>query len=306
MFAPSTAEYHPLKIAQFSAWRVKEPVSNRRYTVVRLQSQGGVWGYGEGGPATAAEIVAARAATVDRRATESEFIRSALHRTPALEAAVNNAMLDLVSRAKNVPIYQYLGGPVRYKARLLGHLEGSGPADSAPSLERAKRQGIQAFTTAAPLRDAMIPLRAYVDLVRKQYAEMQKLAGPSSEWVLDAAGAMTPGDAATIAVALESSHPIWFDEPTAVTSPDSLAKIVDESVISRSCGDSLCGNRALPQRRPNRLDGRHSSERLASLRLRPADSRARFRSRRRHARRDYFRSEGSRGQRICRFGQSSR
>ena len=86
VFAPAIAEDHPLKIAQFRAWRVKEPVSSRRYTVVRLQSQGGVSGYGEGGPATAAEIVAARAATVDRRATESEFIRSALRRTPALEA----------------------------------------------------------------------------------------------------------------------------------------------------------------------------------------------------------------------------
>src|SRR5436305_12921040 len=121
VFAPAIAEDHPLKITQFWAWRVRDPSSDRRYTVVRLQSQGGVSGYGEGGPAVAAEIVAARAATVDRRATESEFIRSALRRTPALEAAVSNAMLDLVSRVNNVPIYQYLGGPARDKARLLGH-----------------------------------------------------------------------------------------------------------------------------------------------------------------------------------------
>ncbi len=106
-------------------------------------------GHGEGGPAPAAEIVAARAAVMDRRATESEYIRAALGGSPALEAAVNNAMLDLVSRAKNVPIYRYLGGPVRFKARLLGHLEGATAAESAPSLERAKVQGLQAFTTCA-------------------------------------------------------------------------------------------------------------------------------------------------------------
>src|SRR6185369_7475274 len=35
VFAPVIAEDHPLKIAQFRAWRGKEPVSNRRYTVVR-------------------------------------------------------------------------------------------------------------------------------------------------------------------------------------------------------------------------------------------------------------------------------
>ena len=141
VFAPPAAEDHPLKIAQFRAWRVKEPVSNRRYTVVRLQSQGGMVGHGEGGPAPAAEIVAARAAVMDRRATESEYIRAALRGAPALEAAVSNAMLDLVSRAKNVPIYRYLGGPVRFKARLLGHLEGATAAESAPSLERAKAAG---------------------------------------------------------------------------------------------------------------------------------------------------------------------
>ncbi len=238
-FAPPLAGDHPLKIVQFQAWRVKEPVSNRRYTVVRLRSEGGTLGYGEGGSALAAEIIAARSLTMGRRATESEFIRSALMRTPSLEAAVNNAMLDLVSRAKNLPTYQYLGGPVRFKARLLGHLEGSTVAESAPSLERAKRQGMQAFTTAAPLRDSMIPLQAYVDLVRKHLADMQALAGPSAEWVLDGSGAMTPGDAATVAVALERSHPIWFDEPTSVITQDALAKIVDESVMPIGLGRNI-------------------------------------------------------------------
>jgi len=176
---------------------------------------------------------------MERRATESEFIRAALRDIPALEAAVNNAMLDLISRAKNVPIYRYLGGPVRFKVRLLGHLEGATASDSAPSLERSKARGMQAFTAAAPIRDAMIPLRAYVDLVRSQYADRQRLAGASAEWVLDAAGAMTPGDAASVAVALERSHPIWFDEPTRVTTQDALAKIVDESTMPIGLGRHL-------------------------------------------------------------------
>jgi len=206
---------------------------------VRLRSQGGTSGYGEGGPAPSAEIIAARSVTMGRRASESEFIRSALMRTPSLEAAVNNAMLDLVSRAKNLPTYQYLGGPVRFKARLLGHLEGSTVAESAPSLERAKRQGMQAFITAAPVRDSMIPLQAYVDLVRKHFSGMQGLAGPSAEWVLDGSGAMTPGDAASVAVALERSHPIWFDEPTGVVTQDGLAKIVDESVMPIGLGRNI-------------------------------------------------------------------
>jgi galactonate dehydratase len=236
VFAPPAATDHPLNIVDFRAWRVKEPVSNRRYTVVRLKSQGGTSGYGEGGPAPGPEIAAARAAAIGRRATESELIRASLERMPALEAAVNGAMLDLVCRVKNVPIYQYLGGPVRYKARVLAHLEGKNATEAAPSLERAQRQAFQAFTIAAPKRDAMIPLRSYIDLVRKHVADMQAMAGAAAEWVIDGAGAMPPGDAASVAVALEPVHPIWFDEPTSVITQDALAKIVEESVMPVGLG----------------------------------------------------------------------
>jgi galactonate dehydratase len=50
---------------------------------------------------------------------------------------------------------------------------------------------------------------------------------------------MTPGDAASVAVALERSHPIWFDEPTSVITQDALAKIVDESVMPIGLGRNI-------------------------------------------------------------------
>ena len=178
VFAPPAAENHPLKVTQFRAWRVKEPVSNRRYTVVRLQSQGGALGYGEGGPTLGRGNCCGSGCRHRPSARRNrEYIRAALRGSPALEAAVNNAMLDLVSRAKNVPIYRYLGGPVR--------LQGP-PAWSSGRCNRRRIRTVtrtrerardQAFTIAAPTRDAMIPLRAYVDLVRQQYADMQAFGG---------------------------------------------------------------------------------------------------------------------------------
>src|SRR5262245_17373623 len=80
----------PLSIAGFRAWRMKEPASGRRYTIVRLQSQSSDTGYGEGGPAPGAEIAEARTAVVGRRAHETEFIRARLASIPAMEAAVTN------------------------------------------------------------------------------------------------------------------------------------------------------------------------------------------------------------------------
>jgi len=55
--------------------RRREPSSGRRYTILRLETTGGLVGYGEGGPASAAEILEARTAAVGRRVNETEFIR---------------------------------------------------------------------------------------------------------------------------------------------------------------------------------------------------------------------------------------
>lgn len=235
-FAMQAGGSHPLAITSFRAWRLKEPVSGRRYTVVKLQSQSGDVGYGEGGPATGAEINEAKAAISGRRATELEFVRARMDKLPAMEAAISNAMLDLVSRAKKVPVYQYLGGPTRFKARLLAQLEDTNEAALTAALERAKRNGFQAFTMPVPQRGAMIRLQDYVDVVRRHVARMQAMVPGGGEWVLDGGGSMTPGDAATVANALEKNHPIWFDEPTSVLTIDGLAKIGDKSVMPIGLG----------------------------------------------------------------------
>ena len=235
-FAPPPGANHPLAISSFHAWRLREPVSGRRYTVVKLTAQGGTIGFGEGAPAPAADIAAAREAVTGRRAHESEFIRHRLAAIPSMEAAVGNAMLDLVSRSKGVPIYQYLGGPTRFKARLLAQLEGS---DEAGSLDRARRQGLRAFTMSVPPRESMSLLQDWVDHVRQRVSDMRARGGDGSEWVLDGASSFTPGDAATLAVALEKTHPIWFDEPTSALTTDALAKIVDQSVMPIGLGRNI-------------------------------------------------------------------
>ena len=96
---------------------------------------------------------------------------------PAMEAAVNNAMLDLLARSRKIPIYQFLGGPTRFKARVLARLDGADEVSAAGPLERAKRQGFRAFTMPALQRDAMIPLQEYVDRVRARVAKMQAMGG---------------------------------------------------------------------------------------------------------------------------------
>src|SRR5262249_29401693 len=151
---PQSAASDRLTITGFRAWRLREPASGRRYTVVKLESRGGLTGYGESGPVTASEAADAKSAGNGPRAHDGEFIRHRLAGSPAMEAAVNNALLDVAARSSNVPVYQYLGGPTRFKARVLAHLEGDTEDVLAESLRRAAKQGYKAFTFPIPARDS--------------------------------------------------------------------------------------------------------------------------------------------------------
>jgi galactonate dehydratase len=233
-FAPSAND--PLAITGFKAWRLREPVSERRYTVVKVESRSGLAGYGEGGSSLGAEIAAARLAVVGRRATDSEFIRHQLASYPAMEAAVNNAFLDLVGKSTKVPIYQYLGGPTRFKARVVARVEGDSDDALAGSVRSALQTGFRAFSFPIPTRDSMWRMQAYVDVIRKRLDLMKTAAGPDTDFVLDAGATLTPGDASFIATAFERSHLLWLDEPTGVLTNDALARISDESVMPVGLG----------------------------------------------------------------------
>src|SRR5260370_17985871 len=134
----------------------------------------------------------AKSAVTGRRATDGEFIRHRLAGSPAMEAAVNNALLDLAARSSNVPVYQYLGGPTRFKARLLAHLEGATEEALSESLSRAAKQGYKAFTFPIPARDSLWPMQAYVDVIRKRVERLKAVAGPDPYLVLDPQPSFTP------------------------------------------------------------------------------------------------------------------
>ena len=238
-FAPQPASTDRMAVANVQGWRLREPDSGRRYTVLCLETRGGLAGYGEGGPATRAEILEAGAAATGRRPNESEFIRHRLAALPAMEAAVNNAFLDLQGKSTRTPVYQFLGGPTRFKARVLAGLDGPDENALASTLKRAAQQGFKAFTVPIPTRDSMWRMQAYVDGVRARIDRMRSLAGSDLDFVLDAAGTLTPGDAAFLATALEKNHLLWFDEPTKVLTHDGLARITEESVMPVGLGRSV-------------------------------------------------------------------
>ena len=188
-----------------------------RFSVIRLRTDGGVVGYGECAPLEEAEFQAAMAVVKGREATSFEVIRTLV--AGAAEAAVNIALLDITGKIAKAPIYQVLGGPTRNKVRALAPLGGVG------ELAGLRAKGYRAFRVPAGLADGAAKLK-----------ELQKAAGEGIDFVLDGAGKMTPGQASSLAGAVERLHPLWLDEPCSMANVRAVGKVSEENVTPLGFG----------------------------------------------------------------------
>lgn len=225
----------PLEIADVRAYLVREPVSRRACTVLRLQTKSGVTGYGECAASAAADLPQAGQVILGAPATSFEVIGRRLSATPALRAGVNVALLDLAGKAAKAPIYQFLGGPTRFKARAMAPLEGASDGELLASMSRARAAGFRAFSVPLPPVLARNQGQAFALAVRKRLDTL-RAADAAANFVLDGAGALTPGDAANVSAALESFHLLWFDEPCQPGSNGTLRKLAAERVTPIGLG----------------------------------------------------------------------
>src|SRR5579863_1703 len=224
-----------LDIANVTWWALREPVSRRKYAVLRLEAKGGLKGFGEGGEASAADMEHVRQVVVGRSATAYAVAASQLAAAPRVQAAVNIAMLDLIGQFSNAPVYQVLGGPTRHHARALVSLEGNSDDELIASLKHLHSAGFRAFAVPLPPAPARNQGQAFALAVRNRL-ERLRAAADDADFVLDGAAALTPGDASTVAAALEKFHLLWFDEPCPMSNLAAVRKISDESAMPLGFG----------------------------------------------------------------------
>lgn len=230
-----------LAIAAIRAWRLREPVSGRRYAVLRLQSRSGLAGFGECAALSSEDLEFAARVLPGQPATAVEPLARLLAGRPALNAAVNIAALDLAARFAKVPLHQFLGGPTRHKVRAIARLGSESPP--FPS-------GFQAFLV--PLPNAG---------VRRQLDSLRAAAGPNIDFAIDAASSnLSPREAATLCRDLETFHPYWLDEPCPSTHLAAARRLSSESVTPLGFGrhipnaagfEDLLRNEAIDVLRPD-------------------------------------------------------
>src|SRR5690348_15826750 len=84
-----------LDITEIDLFPIREPVSHRAYSVVRVRTRGGLTGFGEGPPASEAEFKQTRQFWIGRPASSYVTVGP----TQPLSGAMNIALLDIAGKS---------------------------------------------------------------------------------------------------------------------------------------------------------------------------------------------------------------
>ena len=228
-----------LSVSRIESYPLREPASGRRYCVIKVHTEDGSFGFGETGEVSAPDLAVGNQLVKGMQATAYEVLRRRLKALPNLQAAVNIALLDIVGKAAGVPVYQFLGGPTRFKARAMTALEGGSNDSLAASLNVVRKAGYRTFIVPPPPSSERNQGRAFVFAARKRFDRLREEAGEDVDFVLGGASRLSPSDAASLAREFESFHLLWFDEPCPVTNLATLRKIAKETVTPLGFGTSV-------------------------------------------------------------------
>lgn len=198
---------------------------------LRIETRSGIVGWGDCSAAGAAEIQQLRQALLNQPASAYAAIES---RLPAVVApAAVAAMLDCLGQQTKAPVYHVLGGPTRFKARVMAEVT------NAAEVRAARSAGHRAFSLAIPAPPFPNSGKLYVNRIRALFDEARAAAGEGCDFVLDAKGQLAAGDAAQLAAEFERAHLLWINEPCRHGNLAALRKISEECVtpigLGREC-----------------------------------------------------------------------
>lgn len=219
-----------LEMTALDAFPLREPVSKRAYTCLRLRTRSGAMGYGECSRVSPSDLISLRAAIQGKEASSFESIRRGAAVSEAALAGLDIAMLDLVGKFTKAPVYQVLGGPTRNQVRALVRIEGETDEALVAALVEARAAGHRAFLIPVPLTHSPNHSATLVNATRQRMERVRSAAGTGCDFVLDAGGKLTPGDASTLAAAFERFHLLWFDEPCPLSNLSAGSRVAGESV----------------------------------------------------------------------------
>lgn len=227
-----------------------------QFMYARIETDQGIVGVGEAGiwghlPAAKAAIERFAEYLVGKSAFAIEHHWNVMHRFSYFQgtainaaiSAIDIALWDIKGKALNVPIYELLGGAVRNKARIYGHIYENTIEKMLVECERKMNAGFTAFGHLNPFLDEgddqiyfkthIAKIRDAVDNVRR----MREVVGDKVDLLVELHRRLTPAEAITFTRDIEQYHPMYVEDPIRPDSYDAMERVADRIPVPIATGE---------------------------------------------------------------------
>jgi len=233
-----------------------QPLLVDRFLLVRIETDAGITGIGESGAwgqleASAASIskYAEYLVGKDPRPIEHHWnvMLRANHFTggaiTGAVSAIDIALWDIKGKFHGVPVYELLGGKMRHKARIYGHVKGRTIETLLSEAKRLKAEGFTALGHLNPLldEDETTPyykshankIETAIDNVRR----LREAVGPSVDLCIEIHRRLTPPEAIALGRGIEKYTPMFYEDPLRPNSFDAMAQVAEHINIPIATGE---------------------------------------------------------------------
>jgi galactonate dehydratase len=232
------------------------PLHVGQFMFVRVETDAGLVGFGEAGAwghieASGAAIRRFGEYLEGKDASAIEHHWNVMHRFSYFQglainaaiSAIDIALWDLKGKALQVPICELLGGPVRTKARIYGHIYESTIEKVLDECRAKMDAGFNAFGHLNPFLDEgndepyfkthVGKMRDAIDNVHR----MRDVVGDRVDLLIELHRRLTPAEAVVFARGIEDTHPMFLEDPIRPEGPDAMARIAGKIHIPIATGE---------------------------------------------------------------------
>ncbi len=242
-----------MKIVDVQTFRVRP-----RWLFLRVQTDEGIVGWGEPGAearvgAVEAAIGQLRDVLLGQDPLAVERIWQALttasddYGGPILSSAVagvDQALWDIAGKARGVPVYELLGGPVRDQVRVYSWIgpERTGDCSAEDIAAEAAAEAAKGFTAvkmnaSSALQSIDRPGR--VDEIVERAAAVRQALGPEGDFAIDCHGRVSRPMARRLLPLLEPYQPLFVEEPILTEYSAAYPELVGLTSVPIAAGERL-------------------------------------------------------------------
>jgi galactonate dehydratase len=230
------------------------PDSDRPYVFVKLETDQGVTGWGEGtleGKAAAVMacvndfrdfIVGSDAMQVEHH-WQSMYVHSFYRAGPVMGSAISGidqALWDVRGKVLGMPVYKLLGGPFDARGvRGYYHARAGTRAELEKLRESAAEQGITCFKSGIPGYYEWIDTHAKITRAVRHMQQLREGLGPDIDIGIDFHAKTSPSVATILVKEVEPLNLLFVEEPCPPENVKAMARIARRSTTPIATGERL-------------------------------------------------------------------